>query len=110
MKKLLLFTLFLISLSLAADCELGKVQLNNTCVPINFIEGCYTYRIDGQCDQCEYGYDKDSNGACIINSNFNISQCCISRDINGFCSKCAQGLYLDKFNCRRNVIFGCITK
>lgn len=67
MKKILLFTLFLITFSFATDCGLGKIPVNNTCLPLNFIEGCSSYKIDGQCDLCEYGYDKDINGLCILN-------------------------------------------
>lgn len=37
MTKILLFTLFLITFSLAADCEIGKIPLNNTCLPLNYI-------------------------------------------------------------------------
>ena len=110
MTKIFLFTLFLITLSFAADCDLGKVLVNNSCIPVTFIEGCASYKIDRQCDLCEYGYEKDLNGFCIYNDKININQCCLQQDQNGFCIKCAQGLYLEKFNCKRNIIDGCVAK
>lgn len=110
MKKILLFALLFIAGCLAADCELGKIPINNTCVAIVYQEGCASYKNDAQCEICEYGYEKDQNGACILNEKANSNLCCAERDLNGFCSKCAQGLYLENFKCKRNTINGCVVK
>lgn len=77
MTKVLFLAILLIAATSATDCDLGQIRINNECQPLNYIEGCALYRFDGDCDTCEFGYNKDVDGTCLSNDKITNDQCCI---------------------------------
>ena len=110
MTKVLFFVLLLIAAVSSAECDLGQFNIKNECLPLNFIEGCASYSFDGQCESCEFGYDKDVDGTCASNGQTNNDQFCAEKGFDGFCKKCALGLYLESNRCKRNTMVGCVVK
>ena len=82
------------------ECEENYSPSNDRRQCIN-VANCRYFSGDGKCEQCEFYYNFDTNGNCVLDS-------CLHRDENRKCYQCYPGFFLNNDNqCEKINIKNC---
>lgn len=110
MNKTFLLISMLLFGALSLTCEQGFIPNPlNICIQPRYIEGCHTYLNENSCKICDFRYQLQSNGLCEVDIE-STEECCLSRAVDGSCSKCQTGLYLIDGKCQESNLIGCLEK
>ena len=99
--------------ALALNCAQGAVtNAQSECMSPKYIEGCFSYKDENHCHQCDFRYTLKETGLCEYRAPIEGVQeeCCATRTGDGSCVKCKAGLFMIDGKCTESNILGCLER